>query len=448
MQFVFKKEKLKGDNQVSKINVNHVIDNSKFNKFFALVFSMCLLAVIFDGYDMNVYGTTLPSIMKELALNPTQTGFLASIALAGMIFGAIFFGMLSDRIGRKKVLLIGMAVYAIFTGLCGFVKDVNTFAILRFIAGMGMASISPVSTSLISEFSPKEKRGILVTILITSIQVGQIIATLSGVVLIQNVGWRAVYWIAFLPIIIVAIAYVVLPESMAVYLRQGNTNKIREILKKADPEFQPSEDDVYEVSQANKTKATLASLFQDGRAWNTVMIWIMFFCNLYIAFGVLTWLPKLMTMMGHTLTSSLVFSAIVSCGGIIGSLAGGFLAQKVGFKKVLLVYYIACAIMINLITINMSFSLFIIVLAVTGLFIGSQQNMLYAYASENYPGSILGTALGWGSSFGRLGSVIAPMLIGVLMTAGLTVSSLFMTLSVPALIAAVAVYLMKKPSTV
>ncbi|NLI93309.1 MAG: aromatic acid/H+ symport family MFS transporter [Peptococcaceae bacterium] len=176
------------------------------------------------------------------------------------------------------------------------------------------------------------------------------------------------------------------------------------------------------------------------------MIWVMFFCNLYIAFGVLTWLPKLMTMMGHTLTSSLLFSAIVSIGGIIGSLVGGVIAGKIGFKKVLLVYYIACAIMINLITVKMSFGLFITVLAITGLFIGSQQNMLYAYASGNYPGSILGTALGWGSSFGRLGSVIAPMLIGMLMTAGLSVSALFTTFTVPAVAAAIAVFLMKKPS--
>ncbi|SHN79659.1 MFS transporter [Desulfitobacterium chlororespirans] len=430
---------------MNKVNVNAIIDNSKFNKFFAMVFSICLLAVIFDGYDMNVYGTTLPSIMKELALNPTQTGFLASTALAGMIFGAILFGMLADRIGRKKVLMIGMAIYAVFTGLCGFVSDVNAFAVLRFIAGMGMASISPVATSLLSEFSPKAIRGILVTLLITSIQVGQLIATLSGVALIESVGWRAIYWIAFVPLLLVAIAYALLPESINIYLQQEKTDKICSILKKSNPEFNSSEDDVYEVSAVNKTKATLASLFQEGRAWNTVMIWIMFFCNLYIAFGVLTWLPKLMTMMGYTLKSSLIFSAIISLGGIVGSLAGGMIAQKIGFRKVLIAYYLACAVMINLVTLKMSFGLFIVVLAVTGLFIGSQQNMLYAYASDNYPGSILGTALGWGSSFGRLGSVIAPMLIGVLMTAGLSVTSLFTTFTVPALAAAIAVFLMKKP---
>jgi AAHS family benzoate transporter-like MFS transporter len=429
---------------MSNINVHAIIDKSKFNKFFAVVFSICLLAVIFDGYDMNVYGTTLPSIMKEMALNPTQTGFLASTALAGMIFGAIFFGMLADRIGRKKVLMIGMAVYAVFTGFCGFVHDVNTFAVLRFIAGMGMASISPVATSLLSEFSPKAVRGILVTILITSIQVGQLVATLSGVALIENVGWRAIYWIAFAPLIVVALAYVLLPESMKIYLQQGKTAKVRNILQKASAEFQPSAEDVYEVSAVNQTKATLASLFQEGRAWNTVLIWVMFFCNLYIAFGVLTWLPKLMTMMGYSLKSSLIFSAITTTGGIVGSLIGGGLAQKFGFKKVLLAYYIACAIMINLITLHMSFPLFITVLAVTGLFIGSQQNMLYAYASDNYPGSILGTALGWGSSFGRLGSVIAPMLIGMLMSAGLSVGSLFTTFTVPAAAAAIAVFLMRK----
>ncbi|WP_434511407.1 MFS transporter [Desulfitobacterium sp. AusDCA] len=431
-----------------EVNVNSIIDKGKLNKFFLAIFSVCLLVVVFDGYDMNVYGTTLPSIMKELALNPTQTGFLASTALAGMIFGAIFFGMLADKIGRKKVLMIGISIYAIFTGLCGFVNDVDTFAVLRFISGMGMASISPVSASLITEYSPKAQRGILVTLLITSIQVGQIIATLSGVALIENVGWRAIYWIAFIPIIFAALIYNVIPESPQFYLQRGKIDEMRNILIKANPEFNPSEDDVYEVSTSNKTKATVASLFQDGRGWNTIMVWIMFFCNLYIAFGVLTWLPKLMTMLGYTLKSSLMFSAIMSVGGIVGSLIGGVVANKIGFKKVLIIYYIACAIMINLITIKMSLGLFIILLAITGLFIGSQQNMLYAYASDNYPISILGTALGWGSSFGRLGSVIAPMLIGALMSAGLSVSALFSTFSVPAIAAAIAVSLMRKPASI
>jgi AAHS family benzoate transporter-like MFS transporter len=440
---------MKGSNGImSNVNVTGIIDKSKMNKFFLLIFSICLLAVIFDGYDMNVYGTTLPSIMKELALNPTQTGFLASTALAGMIFGAIIFGMLADKIGRKRVLMIGMAIYAVFTGLCGFVHDVNAFAVLRFIAGMGMASISPVTASLVAEYSPKAIRGILVTLLITSIQIGQLVATLSGVMLIGSVGWRAIYWIAFTPIVLVAIVYAFLPESMLFYLQHGKTDKIRNTLKRANPEFHPSEEDVYEVSTFNKTKATLASLFQEGRAWNTVMIWIMFFCNLYIAFGVLTWLPKLMTMQGYTLKSSLMFSAIISVGGIVGSLVGGVVATKIGFKKVLFVYYIACAIMINLVMIKMSLGSFIAMLAITGLFIGSQQNMLYAYASSNYPVSILGTALGWGSSFGRLGSVIAPMLIGVLMSAGLSVSALFSTFSVPAIAAAIAVFLMKKPAAI
>lgn len=424
---------------MSKVNVNDVIEKSKMNRFFLMVFGLCLMAVIFDGYDMNVYGTTLPSIMKELGLNPTQTGVLASAGLTGMIFGAIIFGMLADKIGRKKVLMIGIAIYAVFTGLCGFVTDVNTFAVFRFIAGMGMASISPITTSLVSEYSPKAAKGILITMLIASIQIGQLIASLTGVALIESIGWRAIYWIAFIPILLVVVIYIMLPESMIFHLRLGKVEKVRNILKRANPEFQHSADDVYEVNSSDKSKASLVSLFQEGRARNTLMIWIMFLCNLYIAFGVLTWLPKLMMMAGHTLKSGLIFSAIISAGGIVGSLVGGIAANKYGFKKVLFVYYLACALMINLITVKMSMGLFIAVLTIAGLFIGSQQNMLYAYATESYPASIMGTALGWGSSIGRLGSVIAPTLIGMLLSAGLTVNTVFASLSVPALLAALAV---------
>lgn len=407
-----------------------------------------MFIVIFDGYDMGVNGVTLPLVMKELGLTATQVGLLASVAMVGMMLGASLFGSLADIIGRKKVIIIGIFIYSIFNGIVGFVHSASVFAVVRFIAGLGMGAITPVIVSLLSEFSPKANRTFLLTLVVIGVPIGQLCASLAGVAFLNAQGWRVFYYAAFISLIAVFFIVAHVPESMKFYVAKGKTDTIRKILSKTNPEFVFSDEDVYVVSDLNSKKVSICSLFGKDYARNTILIWIAFFCNLYLYFGVSTWLPKLMTIMGYTLTSSIVFLAIFLIGGIALGPFIGMLGDKFGYKKVMPLLYIASAILISLLSFKSSTVVFYILLFLAGAAVSSVQNLTLAVAPEFYPISIRGTAVGWGSAISRLGSATAPIIIGVLIQAKFSMTTVFESFIIPAIIGCIAILLTKKEPNV
>lgn len=432
-----------------RINVSKIIDEAKFNGFFMGVFVLLLLALLFDGYDMGIYGVTLPSIMKELNLTPTQTGLLASAGMFGMMFGALLFGSLSDIIGRKKVIIIGILTYSVFNGIVAFIHSASVFAVVRFIAGMGMGALTPVVISLLSEYTPKANRTLLLTLVMVGIPGGQLLASLTGVAFLESLGWRVLYLLTLVALVVVAFVVTHVPESMKFYVPKQETNTIKKVLAKANPEFEQTDEDVYELSVVNRQKASVFSLFKAGYARNTILVWITFFCNLYLFFGVSTWLPKLMTMLGYPLKSSVVFLAVFLLGGVLTTPVVGWLGDKYGYKKVMPVLYIMAAVLVSLLSTGMSMGIFYVLLFFAGCAVSMVQSLTLAAAPDFYPIAFRGTAMGWGSAVSRLGSAIAPTVVGILLTAKVPVNIVFLTFIIPAVIACIAILLTKKdPSLV
>lgn len=430
-----------------KINVSKVIDEGKFNGFFLGVFVLLLIALIFDGYDMGIYGVTLPSVMKDLNLNPTQTGLLASAGMYGMMFGALFFGMLSDVIGRKKVIIIGIFIYSVFNGVVALVDSYAVFAAVRFIAGMGMGALTPVVISLLSEYTPRANRTLILTLVMIGVPLGQLFASLSGVFFLESLGWRALYLFTLVAIIVVIFVATHVPESMKFYVPRKETKTIKSILGKANPEFVQSDEDVYELSAMNNQKASLLSLFKAGYAKNTIFVWITFFCNLYLFFGISVWLPKLMTMLGYPLKSSVIFLAVFLLGGVLTTPFVGWLGDKYGYKKVMPVLYLMSAITISLLSFGLNMSVFYAVLFLAGCSVTLIQSMTLAAAPDFYPIAFRGTAMGWGSAVSRLGSAVAPTVVGVLLSAKIPVNIVFLTFIIPAVIGCIAILLTKVDSS-
>lgn len=435
---------------MNKINVNEIIGNGKFNNFFLSVFIMGLFAIIFDGYDMAVYGATLTLLMQDLGLDPTQTGMLASAATLGMIFGAIVCGMLADKFGRKKILIVGICMYSAFTGLCGVIDNVQIFAVLRFLAGFGLAGVIPLVSAILSEYSPKANRNFLGTFTILGNGIGMTLCTLIGLVVLSRMAWNTMYLFAFLAFILLIFICLFYPESMVFLIKRGNRDKISNLLEKANPDFHRSDADEY-VREANmpekQVKLPLISLFQKGLARNTILIWIIFFVNFYLNFGISTWMPNLMSMMDYKL-SGLTFTFIYFAGGLVGAPVAGLIANKVGLKKVMAIDYVASTALILISTLRMDQTLFIIVLFVMGIFVNLPTLLTFSFASQNFPLSIRGTALGWSSGVGRIGAVISPILVGMFVSLGLEVNSIFATFAIPTAIGATCILLIKKDVTI
>jgi len=431
---------------MSKIDINRVIDDSKFNKFFLLVVAISVLITISDGYDIVVYGTTLPLIMKDFNLSPTVAGLIGSMALIGMIVGAIVFGMLSDRIGRKKAIILGIVFYSLFNGFIGFTKSANVFALLRFLSGMGMGAAIALTTAVVSEYSPKRNRNLLVTLNNLGTGVGQTACTVIGVAVLGYFSWKMMYWLVLIQLAVPFIVHLFYPESPVFYLKNKEYNKIETILRKADPNFMPGEQDEYEVSAFNRTKATIGNLFRGGFARNTILIWVIFFCNMYLMFGINVWLPKLMTIMGYTLKSGLEFTVVYFLGSLVGVPVSGVLADRIGLKRTMVIVYVGSALLINVMTIKVHPALYMVLLFITGAFLNPPNVLTLTFTAQNYPTAIRGTGLGWGTGIGRLGSVMAPTVVGILISANLSPTMTLATFTIPALLGVLSVLCTRKMS--
>ena len=163
-----------------RIDVHKLADESKFNRFHAVVLFWGVLILILDGYDLAVVGAALPSIMKDMGVDATQAGFMASSALFGMMFGAIFLGTLADKIGRPLMIAICVALFSVFTAAAGLTHDPITFSITRFIAGLGIGGVLPIVAAQMAEFAPAKMRARLVTVVFAGYSIGGVLVALIG----------------------------------------------------------------------------------------------------------------------------------------------------------------------------------------------------------------------------------------------------------------------------
>ena len=404
-----------------KVNVGDVIDNSRINGWYASLWGLGALAIIFDSYDTQAYGVALPVMSKDLALAPATLGFLASLSMWSSGLGSMLMGVLADRLGAKNVLIAGIVVYTTFTGLCGVVTDIGTFAVLRFISGFGLAAMTPIVSSILSEYSPKKIRSQVVANVCLGFTLGQLIAIGAGIVLLVALSWRIMYLLAFPPILLAIWAYFKVPDSMARYQRRGDTNKIRSVLQRVSPDFHPQTDDVYEVSPVNRQRVSIAQtlprMFAPALRRQTSLIWIIYFCNGYLLV-LIQWLPILQVTKGASLTASLAATLVYAGFAGVAMPLSSWLVDHFGFRRPLIVSYVGTALMMLLFTVKMDNTLYLVFLAFAGLALGPQQPLTNAFCTQNFPLSIRNSGIGISLVMSRLAAAVAPILIGLLLTIG------------------------------
>lgn len=430
------------------IDVNETIDNASFTPFHWKVLFWCSLIIIFDGYDLVIYGVVLPLLMEQWSLNPYVAGLLGSSALFGMMFGAMGFGMLSDRLGRKKTILICVVLFSLTTCINGLVTNPWQFGILRFIAGLGIGGVMPNVVSLMSEYSPKRSRSTLVALMFSGYAVGGMMSAGLGIWIVPNYGWQIMFYLAIVPMLLLPLMIKYLPESVAFLMAQNRKEEARVLLQKVDPARQITKQDQLVAPPVNVQKAPVLELFRGGRNLSTLMFWTAFFCCLLMVYALGSWLPKLMSAAGYELGSSLMFLMVLNIGAIVGAVGGGWLADRFSLRSVLVSFFLlASASLVSLGYPHPMWQLYSLMAVAGATTIGSQI-LLYAYVAQYYPANIRSTALGWASGIGRNGAILGPMLGGTLLALALPHQMNFLALAVPGAIATVAIALVGRRQAV
>ncbi len=424
-----------------KVDVHDVIDNARFSQFHWLVMCLCALLLIFDGYDLFIYGVVLPVIMQEWGLTPLQAGALGSYALFGMMFGALIFGTLADRIGRKKGIAICFVLFSAATVLNGFASTPTEFGIFRFLAGLGCGGLMPNVVALMNEYAPKRLRSTLVAIMFSGYSLGGMFSAGLGIYMLPRFGWEAMFFAAAVPLLLLPLILWKLPESVGFLVRQGRTDEARALLQKIQPKQTFTPDDVLELTESKGKSASVIELFRDGRLLGTLSIWVAFFCCLLMVYALGSWLPKLMANAGYSLGSSLSFLLALNFGGMFGAILGGWLGDRFNLAKVVVVFFAVSVVSISLLGFKTPMPVLYSLITIAGATVIGTQILLYACAAQFYGLSIRSTGLGWASGIGRNGAIVGPLLGGALLGINLPLQLNFIAFAIPGVIAALAMTL-------
>ena len=424
------------------VNVNKWIDDSKFGNFHALILCFCVTIIMCDGYDLFVYGSTVPTLLREFKMSPAYAGLIGSYALFGAAIGALLFGSLADKIGRKSTIVVCASVFSAAMGLTGFANGPETFGLCRFIAGIGIGGSLPNIVALASEYAPLRNRAWTVAAIMSGMVLGGIVAAGISMWLLPAYGWRSVYFVGAVPLLIMPFVANYLPESPIRLIAQNRIEVLRGYLRKIRPEEALPADATFDINKGSG-KAPIVDLFRENRGVSTVLIWLLYFMSFYMIYGLGVWLPKLMMDAGFPLSSGLWFLLVLNLGAFIVSHIAGYLADRLGVKAMIIVCFLVTFASIALLSQTKDFVLLTILVALAGAGNNAGQNVAHGYVSTFYPPAMRSTGMGFAFGLGRFGAILGPVIGGILVGMGMPLTVNFLALAVPGLIAAVLVYLVQ-----
>lgn len=424
------------------INVNKWLDSAKFNGFHLLVFLLGVGVFSCDGYDLVIYGAAVPLLMREFRMGPAQAGAIAGYALIGAALGALIFGSLADKIGRKKTIILCASLFSVCMGLTGFTHSPLTFGICRFIMGLGIGGSMPNAIAIASEYAPARNRTFMGGAVSGGMQVGGIAAALFSIWLFPLFGWRSVFFVGAIPLIAMPLYGKLLPESPLHLFKSNRLEALRDFLRKAKPGESVPADAILEINKGSG-KAPIAAVFQEGRAFSTIVIWIMFFMNMYVIFGFTVWLPKLMMNAGYSLGSGLFFLLTLQIVSLIGVAIFGNIADRIGGRPTLVFAYLLAFVCIALVPSTHNFVLLAALVGMSGFGFSGGQAVANGYVGSYYPPAMRSTGVGLAFGVGRLGAILGPALTGVLMSLHFSYRTNMLALATPGIVAAICILLIR-----
>ena len=429
--------------QISK--VNDIIDNRPMGRFQIRTILLGGLVLFLDGYDAQTIGFLATPIAESRDIPVTAFGPIFSASLIGLMIAAMLAGPIADRWGRKWPIIFSTFMLAIFSMLTAFSTSFNQLLIFRFLTGLGLGGALPNVVALSSEYVPKRLLAVLVSVLFCGLPLGGFICGMLSSALLPVWGWQSVFYIGgALPFLLSLLLIPLLPESVKFLSQRGdNPRKIAKLMASIAPEIAVDINQLSFAAPAAARKAVpIKYLFTDGRAVGTILLWIPNFMNLLLMYVIVNWLPALLRASGMTVSDGVMATSFFSLGGILGSLAEGFLIKFGGPYKILLSEFGLSGLFIaSMAMMADSWPLVIILAFLLGFLVIGAQAGLNALAANFYPTSIRSTGVGWALGIGRIGSIIGPILAGMLLSIEWQPWQVLLAGAVPALFALGAILL-------
>lgn len=410
-------------------------DSLKLNRLHLLTMVLVGCTLGFNGYNNQIIAYVMPQVIREWNLSPVDAGFLASYGFIGLMVGAAVFGMMSDRLGRKAILMLTLAILCFFSGLGGFVHNFHAFAILRFLAGLGMGGVMPTAITLVSEVIPSRIRAQAVTAMFGGFNLGGAAAALAAMGLMPSQGWRSVVIVGIVPMLFIPVIWLYLPESIRFLALRKRYRQAEAVVRRMEKAagIPPARWEAASFAVAGQTDGGLKGLFAGGLTGMTILVWLTYFLNLLVIYGLSIWLPSLLVNAGFSLVKSYSYGVLQSLGAAFGGFLLGWVMDRYGRKFGLVLFYLLGGVAVWLFAFASSNLAFFLAGTASGLFVMGVQNAQHVVTGEIYPTQVRSTGVGWALTMGRLGSVTAPILGGVLQFIGLTYAHYCLIFALPCL---------------
>ncbi|MGI8303084.1 MFS transporter [Bacillus paranthracis] len=355
------------------------------------------LGWLFDAMDVGMLSFVMVALQKDWGLSTQEMGWIGSINSIGMAVGALVFGILSDKIGRKSVFIITLLLFSIGSGLTALTTTLAMFLVLRFLIGMGLGGELPVASTLVSESVEAHERGKIVVLLESFWAGGWLIAALISYFVIPKYGWE------------VAMILSAVPALYALYLRWNLPDS---------PRFQKVEKRPFVIEN-------IKSVWSGEYRKATIMLWILWFSVVFSYYGMFLWLPSVMVLKGFSLIKSFQYVLIMTLAQLPGYFTAAWFIERLGRKFVLVTYLIGTACSAYLFGVAESLTVLIVAGMLLSFFNLGAWGALYAYTPEQYPTVIRGTGAGMAAAFGRIGGILGPLLVGYLVALQASLSLIF-----------------------
>ena len=389
------------------------------------------LGWLFDAMDTGLISFVLPVLAKEWQLSPAQAGFIGSIGLIGMALGAVTAGTLADKIGRKRVFSITVLLYSLSTGMCALAWSYESLLAFRFLVGFGLGGELPVAATLMSEYAPSKLRGRFIVLLESFWGVGWLVAACIAYLLIPTYGWKIAFVLGTLPALYVFLIRLHMPESVRYLIAHKRLDEAKEIIltleKKLNVESRPFDEELSpaEMSPQDK-KANFAELWTKKYRRRTVMLWLAWFGIVFSYYGIFMWLPSIVYAQGFAVVKTFAYVLIMTLAQLPGYFAAAWLVDRIGRKYTLSSFLLMSGVCSYFFGNATTAETLLGWGAAMSFFNLGAWGVIYTYTPEMYPTSIRALGSGYAAGFGRIGGMLAPMLVGVMIARGMGMDVVFL----------------------
>ena len=390
------------------------------------------LGWLFDSMDTGLISFVLPVLAKEWGLTPDQMGWIGSVGLVGMALGAVISGTVADRIGRKKVFTITVLMYAIATGMCALAWNYEALLFFRFLVGFGLGGELPVAATLMSEYAPTKLRGRFIVLLESFWGLGWLVAACIAYLLIPEFGWKMAFLIGSLPALYVFLIRLHMPESVRYLISQKKLDEAKEIIlsleKKLHVDSQPFTNELSpaELGSAEADNAGPGALWSGKYIKRTIMLWLAWFGIVFSYYGIFMWLPSIVFKQGFAVVKTFEYVLIMTLAQLPGYYCAAWLVDVIGRKYTLSIFLLMSGVASYFFGNAGSSETLLIWGATMSFFNLGAWGVIYTYTPELYPTSMRALGSGWAAGFGRIGGMIAPALVGIMIGNQLGIDKVFM----------------------